>query len=137
MKELERAQPLVQAREIFRGEPTDAVAVPFVLRDNERKVHATGAMRSISSIEREYLLLGPNGPIKLKLPNKANISGIVSGRLLVALDEVAALALRQAVNAICSGYINVARRFTPHHSSHDCTRQSHGICVRPCAPTER
>lgn len=31
--------------------------------------------------------LWPNGPIKLNLPKKANISGIVSGRLLATLDE--------------------------------------------------
>lgn len=87
LKELKRAQPLVRAREVFRGEPTDAVAAPFVLWDNEGKVHAAGAMRAISFVEQEYVLFGPNGPIKLNLPKKANISGIVSGRLLVTLDE--------------------------------------------------
>lgn len=87
MKELKRPQPLVRAREVFRGEPTDAVAALFVLRDNEGKVHAAGAMRAISFVEQEYVLFGPNAPIKLNLPKKANISGIVSGRLLVTLDE--------------------------------------------------
>lgn len=87
LKELKRAQPLVRAREVFPGEPTDAVAAPFVLRHNEGKVHAAGAMRAISFFEQEYVLFGPNGPIKLNLPKKANISGIVTGRLLVTLDE--------------------------------------------------
>lgn len=31
---------------------------PFVLRDNEGKVHATGAMRAISFFEQEYVLFG-------------------------------------------------------------------------------
>lgn len=87
LKELKRPQPLVRAREVFRGEPTDAVAAPFVLRDNEGKVHAAGAMRAISFVQQEYVLFGPNAPIKLNLPKKANISGVVSGRLLVTLDE--------------------------------------------------
>lgn len=87
LRELKRAQPLVRAREVFRGEPTDAVAAPFVLRENEGKVHAAGAMRAISFFEQEYVLFAPNGPIKLNLPKKANISGIVSGRLLVTLNE--------------------------------------------------
>ncbi|WP_247772629.1 hypothetical protein [Bradyrhizobium sp. 192] len=52
MKELKRAQPLVRAREVFRGEPTDAVAAPFVLQDNKGKVHAAGAMRAISFVEQ-------------------------------------------------------------------------------------
>ncbi|MBO4227513.1 prolyl oligopeptidase family protein [Bradyrhizobium neotropicale] len=87
VKELKRAQPLVQAREVFRGEPTDASTEPFVLRDSEGKVHATGAMRAISAFEYEYVLFGPKGPIKLNLPKKTNIGGIASGRLLVTLEE--------------------------------------------------
>lgn len=87
LKELKRAQPLVPAREVFRGEATDTMAAPFVLRENEGKVHAAGAMRAISFVEQEYVLFGPNASIKLNLPKKANISGIVSGRLLVTLDE--------------------------------------------------
>ncbi|MGX9432699.1 hypothetical protein [Bradyrhizobium sp. LeoA1S1] len=87
VKELKRAQPLVQAREVFRGEPTDASTVPFVLRDSEGKVHATGAVRAISRFEQEYVLFGPKGPIKLNLPKKATIGGIASGRLLVTLNE--------------------------------------------------
>ncbi|XIA61986.1 hypothetical protein ACFIOY_19995 [Bradyrhizobium sp. TZ2] len=58
-----------------------------MLRDNEGKVHATGAMRTISTFEQEYVFLGPKGSITLNLPKKANIGGIASGRLLVTLDE--------------------------------------------------
>src|SRR5438874_839270 len=45
---------------------------PFVLRDNEGKVHAAGAMRAISFFEQEYVLFGPNGPIPL--PTTENVS---------------------------------------------------------------
>ncbi|AMA59873.1 prolyl oligopeptidase family serine peptidase [Bradyrhizobium sp. CCGE-LA001] len=87
VKELKRGQPLVQAREVFRGSSNDAMAQPFVLWDSEGKVHAIGAVRAISFFEQEYVLFGPNGPIKLDLPKKAGIVGIASNRLLVTLEE--------------------------------------------------
>ncbi|UWU67797.1 prolyl oligopeptidase family protein [Bradyrhizobium sp. NC92] len=87
VKELKRAQPLVQAREVFRGEPNDAMTATFVLRDSEGRIHAIGAIRAISAFEREYVLLGPKGPIKVNLPKMADIVGIASNRLLVTLDE--------------------------------------------------
>ncbi|WP_439406740.1 prolyl oligopeptidase family serine peptidase [Bradyrhizobium sp. DASA03076] len=87
VKELKRGQSLGEAREVFRGEPTDVAAGPFVLRDSEGKIHATGAARSISLFEDEYVLFGPGLPIKLNLPRKASIGGIVTGRLLVMLNE--------------------------------------------------
>ncbi|WP_224741820.1 hypothetical protein [Bradyrhizobium sp. 2S1] len=87
VRELKRAQPLAEAREIFRGQPTDVQTMPFVLRDSEGHIHAAGAIRVISSFEHEYVLFGANGPITLNLPRKAAIVGVVSGRLLVTLDE--------------------------------------------------
>ncbi|WP_246799558.1 prolyl oligopeptidase family protein [Bradyrhizobium sp. CCBAU 51753] len=87
VKQLKRAQPLSRACEIFRGEPTDVQTAPLVLRDSEGQVHATGAIRVISSVERDYVVFRPDGPIKLNLPKKAAIVGLVSGRLLVELDE--------------------------------------------------
>ncbi|TWB93130.1 prolyl oligopeptidase [Bradyrhizobium macuxiense] len=87
VKELKRTQPLGEAREIFRGEPTDVQALPLVLRDSEGRIHATGAIRVISSVECEYVVFRPDGPIKLNLPKKAAIVGLASGRLLVNLDE--------------------------------------------------
>ncbi|WP_229176719.1 MULTISPECIES: prolyl oligopeptidase family serine peptidase [Bradyrhizobium] len=87
VKELKRAQPLAEAREIFRGQPTDVETRPFVLRDSEGHIHAAGAVRLINSFDYEYVLFTPNGPIKLNLPKKAAIVAIASGRLLVKLDE--------------------------------------------------
>ncbi|SFN76865.1 prolyl oligopeptidase [Bradyrhizobium sp. Rc3b] len=87
VKELKRAQPLSEAREIFRGEPTDVQTRPFVLRDREGHIHATGAKRLISSFEYEYVVFRSDGPVKLNLPKKAAMRGLVAGRLLVKLDE--------------------------------------------------
>ncbi|MBB4365327.1 prolyl oligopeptidase [Bradyrhizobium sp. CIR18] len=87
VKELKRAQPLTEAREIFRGEPTDVQSLPFVLRDSEGHIHAAGANRLISSFEHEYAVFRSDGPIKLNLPKKATIAGVACSRLLVKLDE--------------------------------------------------
>ncbi|MEY9590918.1 prolyl oligopeptidase [Bradyrhizobium yuanmingense] len=87
VKELKRAQPLSEAREIFRGEPTDVKASGFVLRDSEGHIHATCAVRAISSFESEHVVFRPDGPVKLNLPKKAAMIGLVGGRLLVRLDE--------------------------------------------------
>jgi len=85
LKELKRAQPLDQAREVFRGQHTDFKTLPFVLR--EGRIDLTGVVRRINRFERQYVLFGPAGPIELDLPKKASIVGIASGRLLVKLDE--------------------------------------------------
>ncbi|RXG86884.1 prolyl oligopeptidase family serine peptidase [Bradyrhizobium zhanjiangense] len=87
VKELKRAQSLSEAREIFRGEPTDSETQPLVLRDSEGHIHATGAVRAISSFESEYVVFRPDGPVKLNLPKKAEIVTLACGRLLVKLDE--------------------------------------------------
>ncbi|WP_245283369.1 hypothetical protein [Bradyrhizobium sp. WSM2793] len=83
LKELKRAQPLDQAREVFRGQRTDFEILPWVF--DERRM--TGVARRINGFERQYVLFGPAGPIELDLPKKASIVGIASGRLLVKLDE--------------------------------------------------
>ncbi|WP_265440491.1 prolyl oligopeptidase family serine peptidase [Bradyrhizobium sp. SEMIA] len=87
VKELKRAQSLSEAREIFRGEPTDSETQPLVLRDSEGHIRATGAVRAISSFESEYVVFRPDRAVKLKLPKKAEIVTIACGRLLVKLDE--------------------------------------------------
>ncbi|MGY3533169.1 MULTISPECIES: prolyl oligopeptidase family serine peptidase [Bradyrhizobium] len=85
LKELRRAQPLDQARAVFRGQRTDFKIGPLVLGDG--RINVTGVDRRINGFERQYVLFGPAGPIELNLPKKSAIVGIVSGRLLVKLDE--------------------------------------------------
>jgi prolyl oligopeptidase len=87
VKELKRGQTLAQAREVFRGSPSDNRADPFVLRDSAGKVHAVGVSRGLSFFEREYTILTAKGPVKLDLPKKVSPAGIVDGRLLMVLRE--------------------------------------------------
>jgi prolyl oligopeptidase len=87
VKRLRRGQDLAAAEEVYRGQPTDVRADPFVLRDAAGRVHAVGFRRSIDFFNSEYHVLVDGRTVKLDLPTKASPAGIVDGRLLVSSDE--------------------------------------------------
>ncbi|HET9639855.1 MAG TPA: prolyl oligopeptidase family serine peptidase [Allosphingosinicella sp.] len=86
-KRLRRGQSLDQAVEIFRGEPGDVSAGAMVLRDSAGRMHALVGYRYVGAQEARFTLLRPKGNVALNLPERANFSGIVDGRLLVQLSE--------------------------------------------------
>jgi len=86
VKRLTRGQPLAKATELYRGSKTDVGVSPVVLHD--------GSGRQITMIERdmtfftaEYYLITRDGVRKLDLPEKISLAGLVSGRLLLTLNE--------------------------------------------------
>ncbi len=83
-----RGQHLESAKEVFRGDIKDNGYGndPFVFVDGQGH-HAVVVQRSLSTFAHEYYLLLPDGAKKLALPRKARITGLVSGQLLVTLDE--------------------------------------------------
>jgi prolyl oligopeptidase len=83
-----RGQSLETAEEVFRGDVKDNGYGdgPLVLVDGQGHRVAI-AQRSLSTFAFENYLLLPDGAKKLALPLKARISGLVSGQLLVTLDE--------------------------------------------------
>ncbi len=89
IKMLRRGQPLSAAREVFRGEPKDVSADPFVLRDMASGRETTMARRAVSFFETRYYVLADDGPrpLPLPLPLKADIEGLTGGRLLATLRE--------------------------------------------------
>ncbi|HEY0131877.1 MAG TPA: S9 family peptidase, partial [Allosphingosinicella sp.] len=87
VKRLRRGQGLDKAIEIYRGEPSDVGAGAFVLRDSAGRSHGLIGYRSVGAREMRFTLLRPNGNVPLNLPARANLSGIVDGRLLVQLSE--------------------------------------------------
>jgi prolyl oligopeptidase len=86
-KRLRRGQSLDRAVEIYRGSPDDVGAGVFVLRDSSGRSHGLVGYRSLGAHEMRFTLLRPNGNVELKLPERASLSGIVDGRLLVQLSE--------------------------------------------------
>jgi prolyl oligopeptidase len=86
-KRLRRGQSLDQAVEVFRGELGDVGAGAFVLRDSAGRSHGLIGYRSVGARQIRFTLIRPKGNVPLNLPERANLSGIVDGRLLVQLSE--------------------------------------------------
>ena len=83
-----RGQPLESAEEVFRGDIKDNGYGnnPRVLVDGQGR-RAMIVQRNLSTFAHESYLLLPGGPRKLSLPLKARVGGLLSGQLLVTLDE--------------------------------------------------
>ncbi len=86
LKRLTRGQPLATATEIYRGTKTDVSVSAAVQHDGHGNTFAY-LQRGIDFFHSETLVLTPNGPVKLAIPQKANIAELVDGRLILSLDE--------------------------------------------------
>ena len=86
VKQWKRGQPLDQAKEIYRGADTDVSAGAFVLHDGQGH-SAILLQRGVNFFESEISLYTPAGPQKLGLPGKAEVKGLLDGRIIVTLNE--------------------------------------------------
>jgi prolyl oligopeptidase len=88
VKRLRRGQPLDAADEVFRGSRTDGGygVNPIALYDGSGH-RALLIKRPLSTFEAEYYILTPAGPLRLGLPLKATIRGLVSGKLLISVEQ--------------------------------------------------
>ncbi|MBA2935606.1 S9 family peptidase [Sphingomonas sp. CGMCC 1.13654] len=87
VKELKRGQPLSAAKEVFRGAAGDQVeSFPQVLTDGQghRVVLLT---RGTTFFGHETYALTPKGAVKLPIPEKSNILGMVDGQVVIQLSE--------------------------------------------------
>lgn len=82
LKRVTRGQPLDKAVEVFRGTPKDVSVRSFELRDGDgRRVMMID--RGVSFFESEIYLLAGKGAVKLGLPMKVALHGMVKGRVLI------------------------------------------------------
>ncbi len=81
-----RGTPLAEAEEIFRGDPKDVWAGAGLLRDAAGTVHARTANRGVSFHESENFVWHGGEWVKLDMPTKASLNGIVDGHLLFSTD---------------------------------------------------
>ena len=88
-KILKRGQPLSAAREVFRGTRADGGygVQPIVAREIDGTVAAVIIQRPLDTFNAEYHLLTGAGTVRLDLPKKSSVTGYVSDRLLVSLEE--------------------------------------------------
>ena len=86
VKTLRRGQALDQAHEVFRGTPADVAVNARVLRDAQGE-KAVVIDRGVSFFESEYFLMTSGGLVRLPLPLKASVDGLIDGRLIVTLKQ--------------------------------------------------
>lgn len=82
VKRAKRGEPLAKAVEIFRGTPQDVSVRAFRVHDTTGHA-ATFIDRGVSFFESEIYLVTPKGTVRVAVPLKANIHGLLDGRLLV------------------------------------------------------
>jgi len=86
VKRVARGASLANAVELYRGSKTDVGVGPFVEYDGDGHF-ATFITRNLTFFTSEIYLVGPSGLRKLGVPAKADIEGMVGGRVLIAPKE--------------------------------------------------
>ena len=82
-----RGEPLDEAKEIFRGAETDEVPSGAETLHDAQGHRATFLIRGTTFFEHEVWLLTPDGPKRVGLPGKADLNGLLDGRVIVTLNE--------------------------------------------------
>lgn len=89
VKSLKRGQTLAQATEVYRGDIGDGGygVSASVLRDGAGTMQAVIISRPLDTFRSETWLLKDGGPVKLNLPERVAVEGILGGRLIVSNDQ--------------------------------------------------
>ena len=88
VKRLTRGEPVSSAVEVFRGDKADGGygVSPFVARDGAGRT-LTVISRPLDTFRAESYVVTPRGVERLAIPLKASVQDLVSGRVIVKLDE--------------------------------------------------
>jgi prolyl oligopeptidase len=86
VKEWKRGTPLDSAKEIYRGKETDIEADASLLNDAQGDTLIL-FNRAVDFFSREQEILTPAGPKVLAIPGKSQISGLLSGRVLLTIYQ--------------------------------------------------
>ncbi|MEV6770168.1 prolyl oligopeptidase family serine peptidase [Nocardia sp. NPDC051030] len=88
VKRWQRGQSLDQAVELVRGEQSDGLGTAPVVLDSGSGKRVGLVVRRPTFYEVQYSLLGGDGqPVRLALPPKADVEGMVGNRVLVSLRQ--------------------------------------------------
>jgi len=85
-REWKRGTNIEDAPEVFRGTSQDVWAGAGLLRDNRGAIHARTAYRGVSFHESENFVWHDGAWLRLEIPLKASLYGIVDGHLLYSTD---------------------------------------------------
>ncbi len=89
VKTLKRGQILAQATEVYRGEAGDGGygVSPYVLRDGSGTVQAVLINRPLDTFRAETWLWQDGEAVKLALPERVSVYGMMGQQLVVGLEE--------------------------------------------------
>ncbi len=95
-KRLKRGQPLSAAVEVHRGAATDVSSGPFTMVDGQgHKV--SGIIRGVSFFESELYILAHGQLVKVDVPLKAQLSGMLGEKLIFNLASAWPVAGKPAI----------------------------------------
>ena len=88
VKRVKRGQPLSAAVELFRGKPDDGGygVTPYVLRDGQNRTLDV-ISRPLDTFNAETYVLTSKGARRVAIPEKAELSDLVDGRVIARLRE--------------------------------------------------
>ncbi len=81
-----RGTPLDQAKEVYRGTPSDVSAGPGALHDPQGHT-AIILERGVDFFNREVSLYTQDGAKKISVPGKSDIHGMLDGQIILELNE--------------------------------------------------
>jgi prolyl oligopeptidase len=86
IKAMKRGQDISQAHEVFRGDQADANVWPYVLVDGEGH-RAVLIQRARDNQHTETYQLTPGGVVRLAVPPRATLRGLIGGKLIFTLEQ--------------------------------------------------
>ncbi|MBV9512003.1 MAG: S9 family peptidase, partial [Caulobacteraceae bacterium] len=86
VKALKRGQSLGQAKEVYRGAPSDVEVEPNVLRDGDGNVLPL-IERGIDFFRSQTYQLTDDHTVRLDLPEKVAVNGLLHGRLIFTAEQ--------------------------------------------------
>ncbi|HYD26623.1 prolyl oligopeptidase family serine peptidase [Brevundimonas sp.] len=89
VKALKRGQTLAEATEVYRGDIGDGGygVSPGVYRDGDGEILAVLINRPLDTFRSETWLLKDGQPVKLNLPERVGVQGVLGDRLILSNDE--------------------------------------------------
>jgi prolyl oligopeptidase len=81
-----RGEPLESAKEVYRGNPADVEVDPVALHDSQGH-QAIFFDETLNIFEHKITLWSPAGVKTVALPAKVELDGLLTGQLIVTLDE--------------------------------------------------
>ncbi|MBA4000450.1 prolyl oligopeptidase family serine peptidase [Brevundimonas sp.] len=87
VRRMTRGQSIDAAPEVFRGRPEDVLVAGYTLRDADGVVQAEMVDRAVTFFETESYFLTDAGAVRINLPARRSIQGLLDGQMIVTTDQ--------------------------------------------------